>query len=443
MKDWLREHPEIRMISAAVADLNGQARGKKMPAAFGAKTLEGGTRMPLSALNVDIWGDDIENSPLVFDSGDRDGVLQPTDRGFVPLPWLDAPSAMLPMWMFTDAGAPFPGDPRHALNAVLSRYRDRGHEVIASTELEFFLIDDSDETLRPPRSPRSGKRRLGGEILSLRALDAFDDFFSDLYDACEIMDIPAESAISEAGMGQYEINLVHGPALKAADDAWLFKLLIKGMARKHGFAASFMAKPYADFSGNGMHVHFSVLDETGRNIFDDGGKRGTDALRHAVAGCLKAMPASTLIFAPHANSYERLVPEAHAPTGVAWAYENRTAAIRIPSGPAVARRIEHRVAGGDTNPYLILTAILGAALVGMEDGIEPPEPITGNAYERDLDQIPGTWDAAIDLFEKSETIARILPGELIRNYVLTKRQEHSELDGMSEAERTDLYLDSV
>ena len=430
------------MISTAVADLNGQARGKRMPSGFGAKALDDGVRMPLSALNVDIWGDDIENSPLVFESGDRDGVLRPTDRGFVTTPWLDAPSAMLPMWMFTDEGGPFRGDPRHALDAVLSRYRERGLEVVCATELEFFLIDDSEEVLRPPRSPRSGKRRLGGEILSLRALDSFDTFFSELYDACEEMDIPAETAISEAGLGQYEINLIHGPALRAADDAWLFKLLIKGLARKHDFAASFMAKPYRDTSGNGMHVHFSLLED-GRNVFDDGTKRGTDMLRHAVAGCLAAMPPSTLVFAPHANSYERLVPEAHAPTGVAWAYENRTAAIRIPSGPTSARRIEHRVAGGDTNPYLILAAILGAALIGIEDEMEPPEPITGNAYERDLEQIPTTWEDAIRQFEESPLMKRILPPELIRNYVMTKRQEVAELDGMTEAEQTDLYLDSV
>lgn len=443
MQDWLRDHPEIRMISAAVADLNGQARGKRMPSGFGERLLASGTRMPLSALNVDIWGDDIENSPLVFESGDRDGVLRPTERGFVTTPWLDAPSAMLPMWMFTDEGEPFKGDPRHALAFILERFKARGWEVQAATELEFFLIDDSEDLLKPPRSPRSGKRRLGGEILSLRALDAFDAFFFELYDACDAMGIPAETAISEAGLGQYEINLVHGPALKAADDAWLFKLLIKGLARKHGFAASFMAKPYADTSGNGMHVHFSVLDENGVNVFDDGGKAGTDTLRHAVGGCLAAMPASTLIFAPHANSYERLVPESHAPTGIAWAYENRTAAIRIPSGPTAARRIEHRVAGGDTNPYLILAAILGAAIHGIERGIAPPDPISGNAYDRDLAQIPTSWEDAIAQFETSEIIRDILPAELIRNYVMTKRQEVSELEGMSQTEQTDLYLDSV
>ncbi len=443
MDAWLREHPEIRTITTAVADLNGQARGKRLPVGFADKALEGTTRMPLSVLNVDIWGDDIEDSPLVFETGDRDGILRPTGRGFVPTPWLTNPSAMLPMWMFTEAGDPFEGDPRHALSLVLDRFAARGWEVIAATELEFYLIDDTTDVLQPPSSPRSGKRRLGGEILSLRALDAFDAFFAELYEACEAMGIPAETAISEAGLGQYEINLVHGPALQAADDAWLFKLLVKGLARRHGFAASFMAKPYPDHSGTGMHVHFSVVDGEGRNVFDDGGEAGTDILRHAVAGCLRAMQDSTLVFAPHGNSYDRLVPGAHAPTGIGWAYENRTAAIRIPAGPTTARRIEHRVAGGDTNPYLMIAVIVGAALTGIEDELEPDDPIKGNAYSRQLETLPADWGKAIALFEKSELMPRILPRGLIRNYLMTKKQELSYYDELSEAERVDLYLDTV
>ncbi|MBT8416539.1 MAG: glutamine synthetase family protein [Silicimonas sp.] len=443
MDDWLRDHPEIRTITTAVADLNGQARGKRMPVGYADKALGGTTRMPLSVLNVDIWGDDIEDSPLVFETGDRDGILRPTGRGFVPVPWLTNPSALLPMWMFTEAGEPFSGDPRHALDAVLERYRARGWHVVAATELEFYLIDDAGDTLQPPPSPRSGKRRLGGEILSVRALDAFDGFFAELYDACEAMGIPAETAISEAGLGQYEINLVHRDALEAADDAWLFKTLVRGMARKHGFAASFMAKPYADHSGTGMHVHFSVVDGEGRNVFDDGSERGSDLLLNAVAGCLNAMQDSTLIFAPHGNSYDRLVPGAHAPTGIGWAYENRTAAIRIPAGPSAARRIEHRVAGGDTNPYLMLAGILGAALVGIEDGATPPDPIKGNAYASKLDTLPSDWHDAIRLFEKSALMPRIFPQELIRNYLMTKKQELSYYDELSEGERIDLYLDTV
>ncbi len=444
MRDWLREHPEVRTIRVAAADLNGQPRGKRLPARFAEKVLKQGTRFPYSALNLDIWGEDIEDSPLVFESGDADGVLRPTERGFLPMPWLDAPTALLPIWMFHEDGRPFDGDPRHALAQVLGRYAARGLTPVVATELEFYLIDDSGGELRVPPSPRSGKRRPGADTLALRALDAFDRFFTDLYDACEVMDIPADTSISESGIGQFELNLLHtDDALKAADDSWLFKLLVKGLARRHGFAASFMAKPYPDQAGNGMHMHFSVLDRQGRNIFDDGGPEGTAALRHAIAGCLAAMPESMLLFAPHANSFDRLVPGAHAPTGIAWAHENRTAALRVPSGAPAARRIEHRVAGGDINPYLLIAGVLGAALIGIEDGLEPPPPITGNAYAQSLPQLPASWEAAVTAFETGPLIGRIFTPELIRNLTLTKRQELHYIAELSPEEVIELYLDTV
>ncbi|MFV0513385.1 MAG: glutamine synthetase family protein [Jhaorihella sp.] len=443
-KTWLRKNPQVRTIRVAAADLNGQARGKRVPVRFADKVLDGGTRFPLSVLNLDIWGEDIDDSPLVLATGDRDGVLFPTERGFLPMPWLETPTGLLPIWMFHEDGRPFEGDPRQALNAVVRRFRAHGLKPVVAVELEFFLIDDSGRRLQVPPSPRSGKRRKAGEILSLRALDQFDDFFTQLYDACEEMDIPADTAISEAGLGQFEINLMHqDDALRAADDAWLFKMLVKGMARRHGFAASFMAKPYEDYAGSGMHMHFSVLDGEGRNIFDDGTERGSDTLLHAIAGCMEAMPGSALIFAPHANSYDRMVPGAHAPTGVCWAYENRTAAIRVPSGAPAARRIEHRVAGGDVNPYLVVAAVLGAALNGIEDGVMPPEPITGNAYSADLARIPTRWSDAIDGFESDPHVARIFAPELIRNYVMTKRQELHFMQEVSPQEQVEIYLDTV
>jgi len=441
---WLHDHPHIHSVRAVACDLNAQARGKRVPRRFAHKLEDEGTRFPFSVLNLDIWGEDIEDSPLVFDTGDADGILLPTDRGYVPMPWLETPTALLPLWMFHDDGRPFAGDPRHALNAVVARYTAKGLTPVVATELEFYLIDDSRRVLRVPPSPRSGKRRAGAETLAMRQLDAFDQFFTELYDACEAMDIPADTAISEAGLGQFEINMMHQPdALKAADDAWLFKLLVRGLARKHGFAASFMAKPYPDYAGNGLHTHFSVLDADGTNIFDDGGPKGTNTLRHAIAGILKATPASMLVFAPHANSYDRLVPGAHAPTGLAWAYENRTAAIRVPSGPPVARRIEHRIAGGDINPYLMLAVVLGAALAGIEDAIDPPAPITGNAYALDLPQTPATWAEAIARFESDPWAKRLLPEGLIQNLLLTKKQELADVSELTDAERMDLYLDTV
>ncbi|ARE39374.1 glutamine synthetase family protein [Rhodovulum sp. P5] len=443
MSEWLRAHPQVRTIRVAACDLNGQARGKRLPSRFSDRVEEEGTRFPLSVLNLDIWGEDIEGSPLVFDSGDADGVLHPTGRGFVPMPWLDAPTALLPLWMFDEAGQPFDGCPRHALNRVLQAYTARGWTPQVATELEFYLIDDSEDGIHAPRSPRSGKRREAAEILSLRTLDAFDAFFTDLYDACEAMDLPADAAISEGGMGQFEVNLLHGPAMKAADDTWLFKMLVKGLARKHGLAGSFMAKPYPDQAGNGLHMHFSVLDANGNNIFDDDSPDGSGLLRQAVAGCLAALPDMTLILAPHANSYDRLVPGAHAPTGICWAKENRTSAIRIPGGSPRARRIEHRVAGGDINPYLMIAAVLGAALQGIEEQLAPPPPITGNAYDQDLPQIPTCWHAAIDAFEQSPRIARIFPRGLIRNLTMTKRQEARRIADLNDEDRLALYLDTV
>jgi glutamine synthetase len=441
---WLDDHPEIRNVRCGAADLNGQARGKRLPVRFARKVEEEGTRFPLSVLNLDIWGEDVEDSPLVFEIGDPDGVLRPTERGYVPMPWLQVPTALLPLWMFTEEGEPFAGDPRQALARVVDRYTARGLTPVVATEMEFYLVDDSGGDIQQPKSPRSGKRRPGAEILSLRALDAFDRFFNDLYDACDAMDIPAEAALSEVGLGQFEINLSHVPdALRAADDAWLFKMLVRGLARNHGMAASFMAKPYEDFAGNGLHTHVSLLDAAGNNVFANGSHEGSPLLHNAIAGCLRAIPDLALIFAPHANSYERLVPESHAPTGICWAYDNRTASVRVPGGNPAARRVEHRVAGGDVNPYLFLAAVLGSALIGIEDDLTPPPPITGNAYEQDMPQIPDTWAQAIDRFEHSTLARRIFDPLLIGNFVMTKRQELHYMAELTPRQQLDLYLDTV
>ncbi|MRU16454.1 glutamine synthetase [Roseovarius sp. A21] len=436
----LSDHSTFRV---ATCDLNGQMRGKRVPASYAEKLCKGAVRMPLSVLNVDIFGADIDGSPLVFETGDADGILRPTGRGPVPMPWLDGSPPLVPMTMHFEDGTAFDGDPRHALENILQRYAAHGWTVIASTELEFTLVDDSGEGLAPAKDPRTGRPLETPEILSVAQLDAFDDFLNALYDGCAAMGIAAQTATCESGIGQFEITLHHQEALRAADDTWLFKTLIKGLARKYGLAATFMAKPFADDAGNGMHMHFSVLDETGRNIFDNGGDDGSDILRAAVAGCLAAMADSTLIFAPHAGSYARLVPGAHAPTGAGWAYENRTAALRIPGGPPSARRIEHRVAGGDINPYLMFAAILGAAFIGIEDDMTPPAPITGNAYDHDLPQMAADWSTAIDRFEASPLMPRILPPELVRNLVMTKRQELRLLASRPEDTHWRVYLDTA
>ncbi|MBR9863847.1 MAG: glutamine synthetase [Rhodobacteraceae bacterium] len=424
VKNWFEDHPEVETVFACVCDLNGTLRGKRIPVEQAEKAIVGGIRMPLSAVSVDIWGEDIENSALVFETGDSDGVCEFTGRDLLPINWTARPSAMAMLWMHKEDGTPFVADPRRALDAVVQRYAALGLTPVVATELEFYLVDPSGDQPRAPHSPVSGKRLDSDGVLSLDELQHFDAFLNDVYAACAEQDIPADAAISENGAGQFEINLLHvNDPLKAADDAVLFKRLVRGVARKHGFAATFMAKPFGARAGSGFHVHFSLLDGNGDNVFDNGGEEGSDTMLSAVAGLLATMQQNSLTFAPHENSYRRLMPGAHAPTGVAWGYENRTAAIRIPGGNHKARRIEHRVAGADANPYLVLTSILGGALHGIENKMQPPAPITGDAYRQKLTHLPLDWASAIEAFAEGTHVPEIFSEQLQTLLVECKAQE--------------------
>lgn len=422
--EWLAERPEIDKIFACICDLNGVMRGKRVPVDQLDKIIAGDLRMPLSLLGMDIWGEDIEGNELVFDTGDADGLCDFTGRSLSPISWTSRPAAFAQLWMRQENGEDFPGDPRRALAKIVERFKELGLTPVVATEMEFYVVDPSQSQPQPPCSPVTGKRLDSDGALSLDELQHFDAFLNEVYDGCRAQGIPADAAISENGAGQFEINLMHvADPLEAADDALLFKMLVRGLARKHGFAATFMAKPYGDRAGSGMHVHFSLIDKDGNNVFDDGGNLGTDILRHAVAGLLSTMQENALVFAPHENSFRRLLPGAHAPSAVAWGYENRTAAIRIPGGSHKARRIEHRVAGADCNPYLVLASILGGALVGIERKLTPPPPIEGDAYSLDLDQLPLDWASAIDAFAKGPHVREIFSRRLQRMFVQCKQQE--------------------
>jgi glutamine synthetase len=444
LDNWLQERPDIESVFACICDLNGTMRGKRLPVEQAAKILGVGLRMPLSILNVDVWGEDIEGNELVFETGDADGICEFTGRPIVLINWTSRPSALAMLWMREEDGKPFGGDPRRALANIVERYRERGLTPVVATELEFYLYDPSGTQPQPPSSPVTGKRLSSDGALSLDELQHFDEFLDEVYDACAEQGIPADAAISENGAGQFEINMTHvADALQAADDAVLFKRLVRGLARKHGFAATFMAKPYGGRSGSGFHVHFSLNDETGKNLFDNGGPEGTPLMLNAVAGLLATMQENTLTFAPHENSYRRLLPGAHAPTGVGWGYENRTAAIRIPGGSPRARRIEHRVAGADANPYLVLASILGGALVGIEEGMEPPPPIGGDAYSMKLDHLPLDWATAIEAFRRGKRVQDIYSRRLQTMLVQCKTQELQRFARQVTDFEYDTYLEVV
>lgn len=421
-----RLHEQALPILAGVCDLNGIMRGKRLPPGKVRKALDGELKMPLSSIGADVWGTDVMGNRLVIEAGDRDGVLGPIGRGPYPMDWLANPTSLLPLSMELESGEPFPGDPRHALAGVLRRYEARGLCPVAAIEIEFYLVDPCHVRATPPRIHDNGARADFDAIYSVDEVEHFAHFLDALYRACETFEIKLDSAVSECGPGQFEVNMAHtANVMRAADDAYLFKRVAKSVARSCGLAACYMAKPYADRSGSGMHVHLSLLDAAGSNVFDDGGPHGTVALRHAVAGMLTAMPDCMVMFAPHLNSYRRFAPGSLAPTLANWGYDNRTAALRVPVGSCKSRRIEHRVAGADANPYLVLAATLGAALAGIEAEASAPEAVTGNAYQAGGVRLPSDWRSAIDAFAGGPAASAIVHPTLVAMFTALKRQELS------------------
>jgi glutamine synthetase len=419
-------------LRVAAVDLNGQWRGKRLPASALGKARAGHVRMPVSAAGLDVTGVDPEGSPLVLPTGDVDGWMVPTGRE-VPMPWLARPATLIATSLASEDGTPFPADPRVALSAAVERWRARGLEPVAAVEMEFVLVDRT-APLRPPASPLHGRRVANEDCLSLAALDEFAAFLDAVEAGAEAMGLPLEGMISEGCPGQMEVNLSHRDALTAADDAALLKLLVKGVAARQGMAATFMAKPYADEAGSGMHVHLS-LERGGRNAT-------AEALPQVVAGCLAAMPDSTAVFAPHGVSYGRLAPGLFAPASCSWGRENRTCAIRLPAGGPEAARIEHRVAGADANPHLLLATILGSALMGVEDGLEPPPETVGDAYGQDLPRLAVDWEQAVDRLS-SPAMARILDPLLVTAFAAAKRQEMRRTEGLDRAALEAIYRDAV
>ncbi|MEZ5536166.1 MAG: glutamine synthetase family protein [Thiolinea sp.] len=415
-------------LDAFIADLNGQLRGKRVPGTQTGKILREGFKMPRSAVGLDIWGDDVLENGLVFETGDNDGICLPVTDQAMPIPWLDGEHLQLQTMMHNQDGSPFNADPRQLLKNVCERYAAHGLMPVVATELEFYLLPESRfEHGIPYPAPLHLERP---DAYSIRRIDIKRELLEDIRYCCEVQDIPADAITSELGHGQFEINLHHvADPLLAADHALLFKRLIKGVADKHEHRATFMAKPFGERSGNGMHLHFSLEDGQGRNIFDNGTDDGSEQLQQAIAGLLLAMPESMLIFAPHLNSYRRLLPGSHAPVYANWGYENRTVSVRVPDSPNAARRIEHRVSGADANPYLVLAVVLAAALHGIENRLSPPEPIEGDAYAADDpgQPLPTQWQEAIDTFEQSQLMEQLLGKEFMEVFTAMKRQEYMKL----------------
>ncbi|MEQ8349263.1 MAG: glutamine synthetase family protein [Sneathiellaceae bacterium] len=438
-EEFLNANPDVEVLEAYAVDVNAVPRGKWIPRERALDVLSRGMAMPRSVYALDVWGRDVAAAGFAEGTGDPDGICMPVPGTLSRVTWLNRPTAQVMLGMTDGEGGGLYSDPRNVLAAVLARYAAKGLTPVVATELEFYLIDPVRSALDPVRPPnsRDGRWQSGQtQVLSISELQDFEQVFHDIAIACKAQGVPADTILRENGPGQYEINLNHVPdALKAADHAVLLKRIVKGVARKHDLDATFMAKPYGTQAGSGMHVHFSLLDSDGRNVLHGDpvrGSGGQDAgrpapiLMHAVGGLLQNMAASMAVFAPHANSFRRLRQSEHAPTYASWGLDNRSAAVRVILAGQSATRIEHRVAGADSNPYLVLAMILGGAMAGMDEAVEPGGPITGDSHGSEHDPLPTNWDYALKLFENSDFPDACLGADYKALYSACKEQELSE-----------------
>jgi len=449
-KAALDANPQVVEIDLLACDLNGILRGKRIPADGLAKAFSDGMKFPRSILCMDIWGKDVLANGLVWESGDADGICLPVGPGLLPMPWSDRPRMQMLTSMVEIGGAPFGGDPRQVLKRVVERFKAKGLTPMVATELEFYLMAGDSAgagTPRPPSAPKSGYDVDSPRVYSMEELDEFNDVLSEIREACAAQGVPTDTIIVEFGPGQFEVNLHHvADPLLAADHAILLRRTVRAVARKHGLHATFMAKPYGDVAGSGFHLHASLLDQDGNNVFDDGTEEGGDLLRQAIAGMIKLMPESMLIFAPNLNSYRRFQPGCHAPTTANWGYENRTAALRIPTSPNKARRFEHRLAGADANPYLVIAVILAGALYGLENKLTPPPAVSGDSYAEEVPpeaRLPTDWVGAIEAFTNSETLKEIMGPVFHRAFSACKAQECEELGRKVTDIEYQTYLGSI
>ena len=445
-RTFFEAHPEIDVLEAFIVDVNGQLRGKWVPVRSAAKVMKGELRFPRSSFLLDIWGNEVPASGIGAAAGDPDGVCVPAPETLGVVTWTERPMAQLLVSMNDRDGTPFFADPRQLLARVIDRYEARGWTPVVACELEFHLIDRELDHGRPvpSRSPATGRRLSDRNVYGVNELEEFEPVFADMARTFEAQGIPADTSISEYGVGQYEINLRHVPnGLSAADHCLLMKRAVKGVARKHGLDATFMAKPYANDSGNGLHVHFSVLDEGGRNLFAGEGGEGMRSLHYATGGLLATMNDAMAIWSVNANSFRRFEEGAFAPTAATWGWDNRNTALRVPDSDAAGTRIEHRVAGADAEPHLVVAAVLAGALHGIDNGIDPGEPVVGNGVPDGVVGLPLSWDDALDAFEGSDFIGEAFGEPFRKAFAASKRQEKQKFEAIITTLEYETYLRNV
>ena len=441
----LREsNPDLQFVDAVLADVIGVLRGKRIPVAEAFKLFENGMQIPHSIYLMDAHGEMTNPLGRGYGDGDPDGTAWPIP-GTLSRVWGEGPArAQMLMTLRDENGVADPAEPRAALERVLEHFAQLKLTPVCALELEFYLMDrerDASGAPQPPLDPRSGARETVASVYGIDDLDRYEKFLSALTAAAAVQNIPVCATSKEYAPGQFEANLRHQTDARcAADHAVFLKQIVKSAARAAEFQASFIAKPYADRPGTGLHIHLSLLDESGRNVFDDGTASGSELLRHAIGGLQALMADSMALFAPNTNSYRRFQPDMFAPVNRHWGINNRSAGLRVPVGPSDSRRIEHRVSGADANPYFALAAVLAGVHHGLSQKLDPGAAAIGNVSREPDMALPFTVDEALDRLERAIVLGSYLGEETLTLYRETKRIETQRLRRIIPPHEYDWYL---
>lgn len=429
-----KKFQNMETITAMFADSNGIMRGKLLPADTLPKLFNEGILLPASVYGTDATGESVAETGLVWDTGDRDYPFMPVADSFHALDDDGRNVACLIQMMNTD-GTPHHLDPRGILSHVITRINEMGIFPVIAPELEFYLIDRklANGMGQYAPIPITGQTQPTNQIYGIEAFDEFADIINDIHSTCLNAGVKADTAITEYGRGQYEINILHNTeSLRAADEAALLRYHTRRVARRHGIDATFMGKPFANDTGSGFHLHVSLWDDKGNNLMaeEDGAEPiSNPILQHAVGGLATHLGDSFAVFAPNANAWRRIAPGHYAPVDKSWGVNNRTVNFRVPAGGKSARRIEHRAASADINPYLTTALILAAIVDGMTNSITPPQMTTKNAYDApNRDGLPLTWAEANNMFANSKFINTWLGEEYTKVYAATKEYERLTFD---------------
>ena len=444
LQRFLSAHPRTELLDPLVADLCGGFRTKRTPMEQAEKLFRHGLEMPYALHLIDVTGDCCDPLGIGIGNGAPDGTAVPIAGTLAPVPWAERPSAQLLLTFFESDGRRSRADPRWVLEGVLERYRAAKLRPVAALEYEFYLIDrtrDEGGRPQPPLRPGGGGRESGNQPYLADDLDAYGAILGEIRASCLAQGIAVTTAISEFAPGQFEINLQHKEdILRVADEAALFRRVVKAVARRHGGEATFMPKPYPNQTGSGLHVHFSLLDEGGRNLFDDGSPAGSAVLRAAIGGLAATMREAMLIFAPSFTSFRRFGANMFVPVNATWGPNNRSVAFRVPSGPGENRRIEHRIAGADANPYLVLAAVLAGALHGIERRLDPGPPAVGNVCTAVDPTLPLTVPAALQAMRSAALLPDWLGADYLALYAAVKEGEYAKFMGETFAREYVWYL---